>query len=107
VRTLLLLLALVWASPVIAEVASPGSNPSTTATTPAPVPAIPPGTPQTGAPTVPPERLAPPDRAGALRQDAGPSHASPLSGPPSSLTPKGDQGGSQQRPTATPPELSR
>ena len=97
-RTLLLLLILAWASTALAEMPPTGSNGGATAIPPAPVPAIPPGTPQTGAPAVLPERIAP---------HAGAPQGNHLSSSPSSLTPKNNGTESHERPTTTPPELSR
>lgn len=102
-RALLLFLVLAWASTAMAETPSPGSNPGATATQPPPVPAIPPGTPQTGAPSVPPERIAPDDRKG----DASVSHGNALSRPPSSTLPENSGAAKREHPTTMPPELSR
>ncbi len=91
-RPILLLaaaLALPWAA--FAQTTAPPppvSNPAAgPAFTPAPVPSVPPGTPQTGAPTIPPEQIAPADRAGSHTPDAGPANATPFSGAPATITP--------------------
>ena len=70
----------------------PISNPAAgPATTPAPVPSVTPGMPQTGAPNIPPERIAPPGGGTADSTDTSMPNASPLSSAPPSLNPGTNQ----------------
>ena len=66
---------------------APDATAKAPVTTPAPVPSVPPGTPQTGAPTVPPEIVSPAARPGGAATDAGPPNSSPFSGAPTALVP--------------------
>jgi hypothetical protein len=92
-----------------AQPVAPDATAKAPVTTPAPVPSVPPGTPQTGAPTIPPEIVSPAARPGGAATDAGPPNSSPFSGAPTALVP-GEARQSPDAPagsgSATPP-LSR
>lgn len=93
-RHILLLALLTLPAAASAQTARPPvSNPTAgPSSTPAPVPSIPPGTPQTGATTMPPERIAPSAGGGtADPTDTSLPNASPLSGSPPSLNPGTNQ----------------
>ncbi len=86
------------ALPALAQAQSvtPDATAKAPVTTPAPVPSIPPGTPQTGAPSVPAEIVAPAAPPGGAATDSGPANSSPFSGAPTTLVP----GAGRQSPDA-------
>ncbi len=85
-------------------VSNPTAGPSST---PAPVPSVPPGTPQTGATSIPPERIAPPGSGTGNATDTSMPNAAPLSGAPSSLNPGTNQVAPRGSGDAGTPNLSR
>ena len=95
--TLLLAGLLVVATGARAQPVAPDATAKAPTTTPAPVPSIPPGTPQTGAPAVPPEIVSPAAKPGGAAVDSGPSNSSPFSGAPTTLVP----GNERQSPDTT------
>jgi hypothetical protein len=99
-RSLFLIAALALPGTALAQANAPAptvSNPSAgPAMTPAPVPSVPPATPQTGGISIPPEQIAPADRAGGRASDAGPPNASPFSGAPTTMPPGSERGTSDR-----------
>ncbi len=86
-RRILVLAMLALPSAAMAQATNPPvSNPSAgPAMTPAPVPSVPPGTPQTGTPSIPPDRIAPAPVApgGTARPlDRALPNSAPFSGSP-------------------------
>ncbi len=109
-RSIFLLAALALPFAASAQTTTPPvSNPAAgPATTPAPVPSVTPGTPQTGAPSIPPERIAPSAGGAGGSTDSSMPNAAPLSGPPPSI----NSGTGQMAPHGTtqaplPPNQSR
>jgi hypothetical protein len=109
-RSIILLAALALPFAAAAQTTSPPiSNPSAgPATTPAPVPSVAPGTPKTGAPSIPPERIAPSAGGAAGSSDSSMPSSSPLSGaPPSVNSGTGQMAPHGDSPTRLPPNQSR
>ena len=98
-RSLFLIAALALPCMALAQAnapAPPVSNAAGPATTPAPVPSVPPATPQTGGISIPPEQIAPADRAGGRALDAGPPNSAPFSGAPAGMPPGTERGTSDR-----------
>ena len=112
-RSIFLLAALALPFAASAQTTTPSrppiSNPAAgPATTPAPVPSVTPGTPQTGAPNIPPERIAPSAGGTAGSSDGSMPSSSPLSGaPPSVNSGTGQMAPHGDSPTRLPPNQSR
>jgi hypothetical protein len=86
-RSIFLLAALALPFAASAQTTTPPiSNPAAgPGSTPAPVPSVTPGTPQTGAPNIPPERIAPSAGGAGGSSDSSLPNAAPLSGQPPSI----------------------